>query len=284
MAATKSKFRKWPNGLSRRLDEDYERPLERRSGALTPHTNMPLVHVTNAWSAKEILKKKKFLTKTCDVFKKGLVYFFVLRPAYRTVKGSEKSRYLDYFPVAFILKADAVPMPFHVYPFDTGGAAKGAFKSNANALIPLEDYALAPSHSAAKGFIGWAFGSLENYFDAILRPGLSTEIHAMEGVETSYVAIAKMGVTGDAVHDTRASTIEIASDDNVDVPGNILLVIAPKPMLEIKSHFSDAIAALSTAGADVRLYDWQPNRAPNDYQRDLLRISRDWYRKQNILS
>jgi hypothetical protein len=266
----------------RGTEYDFERPLRGRHVAIPGVSRLPLAHVSSVHAGRRIVETSKLTTRWCEVFGRDLTYFFVLKPAYLGKFDSEKSDYLDYFPVAFILRPEAVPAPHHIYPFDTGAAASGAFKSRANRLIPLEDYELEGTHEAAAGFVGWAFGKPSAYYDGILRPSVQAEARPAESVVTGYIAIAKLGVSGDPAHDTRASTLEVASADNVDTTGNVLLAILPKQLLKVTGRFIDALRTLIAGGTEVETYDWRPNRAPAEFQRDVLRISRAWYASKGI--
>lgn len=270
----------WRSGMQRREGVNYDRQLISRSAPDGLPAALPLVHVTAAWPAKEIVRSGKLITKRCDVFEAELLYFFVLRPAYRSKFGNEESHQLSRFPVVFILRPEAVADPRHVYPFDTGGAAKGAFAKQADPYVPLEDYAVASTHAGAVGHVGWAFGSLESYFEGRLRDGLQDEVPAGESVTRGFIDVARMGVEGSNDHDKRASTIELAASHNIDLPGNVELVILPKQFLEGNATLLDEIKAF---GANVELYDWQPNRSPDEFQKDILRISREWYQRRGIM-
>lgn len=182
------------------------------------------------------------------------------------------------------MRPEAVKDPRHVYPFDTGGAAKGAFAKQADPNVPLEDYALEPSHAAVARFMSWAFDDVESYFEGRLRENLQTEVHSYEMVASGYLDIARMGVEGSNEHDKRASTIEVAASHNVDLMGNIQLMIFPKQFLEDYEAFHDNLKKLEALGADLETYDWQPNRTPNEFQKDIMRITQEWYRKKGILT
>lgn len=281
--ARRKPIRRWSNGLPRREDGNFDRQLIGLAGsqALSPS---PLVHVTGVWKGKEIVERGTLKTGPCDVFPGELLYFFVLRPAYSLPRGGQESHQISRFPVVFIVRPEAVKDPRHVYPFDTGGAAKGAFVTQADPNIPLEDYALLPSHAAAAEFIGWAFGDLESYFEGRLREGLQEEIPYSRMVAAGYLDIARMGIEGSNSHDKRASAVEIASSHNVDLLGNVRLIILPKQFLEENDRFLEELRKLEAAGADVETYDWQPNRTPNEFQKDIMRISREWYKRRGIIN
>jgi len=283
MRSPTKKIRTWANGLPRRGTEyDFDRPLRCRCTTIPGCNSLPIAHVTTVHAARGVVEKAKIVTKPCNVFGIALAYFFVLKPAYLGKFDHEKSDFLDYFPVALILRPDAVPKPHHIYPFDTGAAASGAFRKRANRLVPLEDYELQPTHEGAAGFIGWAFESLSSYYDGVLRNQLSAEIKPADSVTTAYIAIAKLGVPGDPEHDTRATTLELASADNVDLAENVLLAIIPKQMLELPGHFLTSLRLLKDKGTEIKPYDWQPNLAPAEFQRHILRLTREWYASVGI--
>lgn len=275
------KPRTWAGGMPRRDGVNYDRQLIGHTRPDGLPESLPLVHMTAAWSANEVVRTGKFVTRRCDVFDVELLYFFVLRPAYRSRFGGEESHQISRFPVAFIVRPEAVPAPRHVYPFDTGGGAKGAFTSKADKYVPLEDYGLEPNHLAAVGHIGWAFGALEAYFEGRLREDINTDIPPFESVTSGFVDVARMGVELSNDHDTRASTIELAAAHNVDLVGNVELVILPKQYLEGNDPL---VAAIEKIGAEIELYDWQPNRAPDEFQKDIRAICREWYRGKGLLN
>ncbi|MUP10908.1 hypothetical protein [Agrobacterium vitis] len=257
----------------------YDRQLIERSSPGALPAVLPLAHVTAAWLAKEIVRDRTFATKWCDVFEKELLYFFVLRPAYRSRYGDQESHQLTRFPVVFIVKPSAIPSPAHVYPFDTGAAAKGAFTKQADPLVFLEDYAVAASHAGAAGHVGWAFASLSSYYQGDLRQNILEDVPLSESVTRGYVDVARMGIEGSNQHDKRASTVEIASSHNVPLQDNIELVIFPKQYLEGSTLYDEVVAL----GAEVELYDWQPNKAPDEFQEEVMNIAKAWYARKGIL-
>lgn len=273
----------WPSGLPRRDDNNFDRQLIGLSGPKALQQSLPLVHITGVWRGKEIVQRGTLKTKACDVFLTELLYFFVLRPAYCLPFGNQASHQITRFPVVFILRPEAVKNPRHVYPFDTGGAARGAFAEQADPHIPLEDYALDPTHVAATKFIGWAFGDLESYFEGRLREGVQDDISPSDIVASAYLDIARMGMEGSNLHDKRASGVEVAASHNVDLRGNVRLAIFPKQFLEKNQPFVNELKELEAQGADLAIYDWQPNRTPNEFQMDLMRICREWYCRKGIM-
>lgn len=269
----------WPRGMPRRPNTNYDRKLQLRGDPNTKGS-LPLVHVTSAWASMEVVRGKKFETRKCDVFQRELLYFFVLRPAYRSRYGSEETHQISRFPVVFVLKADAVPAPLHVYPFDTGGAAKGAFASQADKYVPLEDYALSPTHDAAAAHIEWAFSGTAGYFEGQLRGDILDDVKPFESVVSGFIDVARMGREGSNLHDKRASTVEVAASHDVQLKDNVLFTIIPKQYLEGNGELVDAIAEL---GSEHTTYDWQPNKSPDDFQAEIMDITRRWLLKKKII-
>lgn len=273
-----------PLGMPRRTGLLRDRQLRARAARGTIPEKLPLVHVTAVWTANEIIRGGKLETRRCRVFKKEMLYFFVLRPAYRGKDGDEKSHQLTRFPVVFIVAPDAAESPLHVYPFDTGGAVNGTFATQADRFVPLEDYELEPTHAAAAGHIGWAFGTLEAYFDGQLRHDILDGVPEFESVTRGYVDVARMGRAGSNQHDKRASAVELAVGHDIDLKGNVLLAILPKQFLEAPSGPNAALMArLGELDIKFETYDWQPNTAPDEFQEQIAEIAGVWFRKEGLL-
>lgn len=248
---------------------------------------IPLVHVTSTGFASEIVETGQFEAQSCRVFGRNLVYFFALRPAYRRKDGDRKSHQINRFPFVFIIRPEAVPTPYHVYPFDTGGAADGYFSQEADDTIHLEDYELKPDHDAVAGHVGWAFGSLESYFDGTLRLELMSDVPVHETVTRGFNDIARMASirSSNQQPDRRASAIEVAASHNIPLKGNAMLAVIPKQYLEDDGVTNDGfIAQLKMQGIDWDTYDWQPNTLPNEFQEEISRVVRKFYQRRKILA
>lgn len=269
--------------MRRRQGVPPRRELRLRADPGSLPEKLPLVHVTATGYAREIVECGQLQTSDCRVFGRKLVYFFVLRPAYSLKGGDKKSDQINRFPFVFILSPEAVK-PFHVYPFDTGGAANGIFAEKADDFVCLEDFELLPDHEGAAGHIGWAFASLDNYFDGDLRSGLMNNVPAFETVTQAWHAIAGMARSGSNQPDKRASAVEIAASHHVPLLGNVLLAVIPKQFLEDagKDHtgFIQKLNALKIAW---RTYEWQPNSMPNEMQEEISRIVHKYFQKTGLL-
>ncbi|MFT4053843.1 MAG: hypothetical protein QM681_05010 [Novosphingobium sp.] len=226
------------------------------------------------------MRAGKLETRSCSVFKKQMLYFFVLRPDYRSRRGAEKSHQLNRFPAVFVIRPEAADPPVHVFPFDTGAADAGVFADQADPFIPLEDYELEPTLAAAFGHIEWAFGSASDYFDGRLRPDILSDVPQFETVTRGFVDVARMGRKGSNQHDRRASAVEVAVDHDVDLKGNALLAILPKQFLEDECGSNgQVVARLAELGVPIEIYDWRPNTSPDEFQETIADVARAWLSK-----
>ena len=80
---------------------------------------MPVFHNTDAYSFRSILLSKSFDLSLCPVFNKKLTYAFYGKPSYRKHQDSSTSN-SSKFPICFILNTENLPVPFKVFPFDSG--------------------------------------------------------------------------------------------------------------------------------------------------------------------
>lgn len=272
-------------GLPRRPDAGRDTQLRRRANPTGVPPRLPLVHITPVAYAKRIIASRKLEARLCGVFDRKLVYFFAMRTAYRFRGADEKSHQINRFPFVFILKPEAFETPFHVYPFDTGGADQGVFSTQADPFEYLEDYELEPSHDAVAGHLGWAFGSIESYLDGELRPDLLERVPMSETVTRGFVDIARMAGSGSNTPDKRASAVEVACDHNIDLKGNVLHAIIPDRYLESPEEeaVKSFIAALNDLLIPWSTYPWQPSKAPNEFFEDIDRLSRRVYRQAGLI-
>lgn len=271
--------------IRRRQQGVARRDLAKRTRSGEDLQVRALVHVASVGVGREIIESGKLEARRCAVFKdKELVYFFALRPAYRLKDGTEKSDKLNYFPCVFVVAPDNLRDPYHVFPFDTGGALAGVFDRKADREVPLEDYELDPSLEAAGRHIRWAFGDVENYLQGDLRPDVLADVPRHETVTWGFVDIAELASSKRNDADLRASAVEIAYDRHVPLQGNVRLVIIPKQYMEDPNGPNqDFITRLNELGLEWKTYDWQPNRAPDDFLHEINDQVMRFYRENGLI-
>jgi hypothetical protein len=99
---------------------------------------LPVFHISNARWFQEIVNLGFLRPRTCEVFKRELLYFFYGGAFYRpkpcpTQNASE-------LPIAFIFDPTLLCEVKHYYPFDTGAVATGRFGSWSTRLCNLDQY------------------------------------------------------------------------------------------------------------------------------------------------
>lgn len=246
--------------------------------------NLMLVHVTPVGRAREILRTGQITVSRCRIFERNLVYFFVLRPAYKLKDSREKREFVDFFPFVFIFDPDLLGAPFHVYPFDTGGAASGAFDGAHSPFVPLEDYSLEETLQGAADHMFWSFETRADYFDGRLRPNLAETLPAWDSVGRSFIEIARLAAEGSNRPDLRASSIEIAYARHIPLRPHAKFAVLPRQFLEDpRGSNTTIIEALKESGIEWDNYDWRPNRTPEDFHVEVNAIVRRWLASREFL-
>jgi hypothetical protein len=269
--------------ITRRTSGYATHPLQDKSSP-DGRTDFMLVHVAPVGAAREIIRSGQIEARKCEVFGKALTYFFALRPAYRLKNGNEPSDQLDRFPFVFIVDPDGLGAPYHVYPFDTGGALGGAFNEQANDFVFLEDYQLAPNFAAVSGQIGWAFGSRVDYYEGTLRKGVEDSLPYHEAGPRSFMRIAALAESGSNKPDARASAIELAFDRHVPLKGFVKYAIMPRQFLEDpRGDNKPMYDALKAAGIEWTWYEWEPNRTPDEFRREITGLVREYFESNGQL-
>jgi hypothetical protein len=270
--------------MKRRSRGKPNRELQNKLGALVSGASLPLIHVTSAGLMREILLSGRLEPDLCTVFGRDLLYFSLLRPDYRLKQGGEKTDQIGRFPCAFVVDASNLPAPYHVYPFDTGAAAAGRFDAAVEPATRLEDYELSPSLDGAARHIGWAFSTVARYYFGDLRADLFGSIPAFELVSRSYVRIAQLTSSNYTKPDRRASAIEVAYSASVDLLGRAKLLVLPKQFLE-DGHAQNIIVQRRIRELAIRVieYDWQPNKAPDDFSDEIYDLLRQHFALEGIL-
>ena len=243
----------------------------------TPSISPPdLIHVTSVGWGRRIVSGGSLERRQCNVFGKELVYFFAGRPAYRFGKGDEKNDQLNFFPFAIALSPATLPTPFHVFPFDTGAYMAGFYDEVVDPSIYIDDYELEPHLDSVIRHIEWAFGGMEEYLDARIRPELASSIPHWRSVAQSWMRIASLAATGRNKPDRRASAIELAFSQSIDLrQGHAKLLVFPEQLLEDPNGSnSELLTAIRDLNVDFETYDWRPNETPDSYADLITQIVR----------
>lgn len=259
--------------LKRRTSGDANNSLRGRASA--ERRNFYLIHVTSVGIAREIIRAGYIETRICKVLGENLVYFFAMRPAYKLRGADKKNDILDFFPFIFLVSTENLEVPYHVYPFDTGGALEGAFDEGASPAVFLEDYALEETLQAVNDHIEWAFGTPADYYDGKLKPDFGKDIPDWEAGPKTFAKISRLASVGSNRPDRRASAIELAYSRHVSL-GEVKFAILPYQFLEDPhGPNTDMIDRLTASGVSWETYQWRANRAPADFQKEINVLVRE---------
>jgi hypothetical protein len=274
-------------GMQRRVPGTYQSDRLYEKGQRANADRLRLVHVTSVGAIREILNNSAQIERRkCKVFKEDLVYFFVLRPAYKLKDAHEKWNIMDYFPCVLVLKPQNLGTPYHIYPFDTGAAHDGHFHQAEHTYTPLDDFALENDLGVAAHHIEQAFGSNESYYDGNLEQDLKSKIpyadfHALWPV---FVNVARLAATGWNQPDKRSSAIEVAYNAHIQLKDNVELVILPRQFLENNGQKNTAMLdALKRANVPYETYNWTSNTTPQSYQAEISDMVKAYYNRHNLL-
>ena len=241
-----------------------------------PSRQFYLAHVTPVGAARDIIRAQQIETRPCGRFGRDLVYFFALRPAYKAKGSGRKDVRIDHFPSVMLVDTEHMGLPFHVYPFDTGGALDGAFDEEASEYVYLEDYELESTLQAVNDHICWAFDTRADYFEGKLKQGFVEELPEWDVGARTFARIAGLASVGSNRPDGRASAVELAFNGHVRLE-QIKLMILPKQFLEDpRGNNTEVISGLETAGVEWAVYEWQPNRAPGDFHSEINAMVREY--------
>lgn len=263
-----------PRGLPSKR-ELVELAAESRSNVLLDAPD--LVHVTAVGWGRRIVSSGRIETRRCPAFDRELLYAFLARPAYRFRDGDMKTAQMSRFPFVFVISPGTLPPPYHVYPFDTGACVAGVYGDVPDPTIYLEDYELTPTIEAALQHVAWAFGSKSAYFEGTLRSGLADSLPEWRCVGRSWIDIANLAATGRDKPDARASAIELAYSQSIDLKqGHVRLAIFPQQLLEdARGDNTEFLNDIKKLGVPTKTYDWRANETPDSFMDEITRIVRD---------
>lgn len=237
---------------------------------------LDLVHITSVGWGRRIITAAKIETRYCTVFSRNLTYAFVARPAYRFQDGDTKQHQISRFPFVFVISPSTLPAPFHVYPFDTGACVAGIYGGVPDPTVYLEEYELTPTIEAALHHIAWAFGTKSAYFEGTLIAGLAETFPAWRSVGRGWIDIASLAATGHDRPDARASAIEVAYEQSIDLKqDHVRLAIFPQQLLEdVRGDNTEFLAEITKLGFATKTYDWRPNETPDSFMDEIASIVR----------
>lgn len=222
---------------------------------------LPLVHTAPAYYIQKILTSGKIEPRPCDVFVgQKLAYFFVGRPAYKSV-GRDTMHWE--LPSCVITEFEN-PKPKRVHPFDTG-AFKKNFLPKYVTMIDIEDYEIDGSRPSVEKYIGIFFGTSKSYYFG--EPKSKDEFLKRHGIlptEASLHALISL-ISGERITkelDERRSSIEYQFDETIELSsGAFKAVVIPEAYLKDRQF----IRKLENSNISVITYPKYPLNTDHYY-------------------
>ena len=215
---------------------------------------LPLVHSTEAYHLKKLMKSGKIIPTPCNFFRgEQLSYFFVGRPAFKRSLPKEPE-YWE-LPMCIIMDFRAFK-PKRIFPFDSGAFKSGIYPKFIS-MMKLDDFEVANDASAAQKLIGTFFVSNRNYYVLHNRP--RDEFESRFDVDVLNEEIKALHRLIEYKHDNiddRRFSIEFQCDrDVVLCQHQVLAIVIPETYVESK----EVVRYIETTlGATVITYPVYP--------------------------
>jgi hypothetical protein len=221
---------------------------------------LPLVHSTEAYFLKKILRTGKIDASPCKVFKnEHIAYFFVGRPAYKSQVTAEAA-YWE-LPICFIFEYSMDNIK-RIYPFDSGAFATKRYPSFIQ-MMPLNEFEVGNDKNAVPKLIGTFFGSAMNYYrlkptpDSAFKRDFQVEI-----LNEEILALHKLIESKSDKYDDRRFSVEAQFSEGFDLKERKLLaIVLPDIYLEnreivklIEQQFSATILSYAIYPLNVSYY------------------------------
>ena len=190
---------------------------------------MPLVHMCDCYTFRQIFTSKKILPTECKVFKKDLAYYFYGRPSYRLSNASQTSNSMSMFPICFIIDSKQLNTIDNAYPFDTGAFEAGLFSSYCHSKSLVSDFKFLQEYDFINKFVGYFYGSNKNYYDGVTTINKSSIPTMAFELQYLHQLINSANLED---FDDRCQTLEIQTTKEVDITaGGVRAMVLPATLV-----------------------------------------------------
>lgn len=232
---------------------------------------LPLYHSCEGFLGIEIIKEGMLKIQKCDVFDKDLLYFFYGKPSYPVAEKFPKKRTDAYYcPICFIVNPEKVSI-YEVYPFDTGAFRANKYSDFFPRGVKLEDYKLDTNIEAIQSYITVMFGDNDNYIDGRC-------IQVEYDIAEIDVLIRMLKPSGAFDIDERSNTVEVISNNSVDIIDAVECVILPNNIMRdrrVKDFFDKHKIKYKT-------YRFRPLTKPDRYYEVVFQLAMEHIYERGI--
>lgn len=190
-------------------------------------SSLPLVHTTDAGNILRIIREDKISVTECDTFSdEKLAYFFHGRPSYR--KFREKPMEWE-LPLVIVMNSACLVNTRRLFPFDSGAFHSGRLPDYITGFSD-SDFELASTQDAIHLLIDVFFGDDTSYFHGNARNTAEITHRRRLTIQHSRIkALAALYNREQLAADDRALALEIQTDQDVALKGNIIGAVLPRP-------------------------------------------------------
>lgn len=190
---------------------------------------LPLMHSCECFDARNILNTQELEARFCNVFKEKLLYFYYGKPSYPVGEKVEEYRTdLEYAPVCFIVDLRKV-LIYKVYPFDSGAFYANVYSDFIHRHMTINSFEIPGDEKGIKTYLSFMFENNNNYFD-----GIATK-RDLTGEPNIDALINMMTSSGTMKFDERARTIEVISNESIQLKDALKCIILPENLLQDKN-------------------------------------------------
>lgn len=190
---------------------------------------LPLMHSCECFDARNILNTQELEARFCNVFKKELLYFYYGKPSYPVGEKVEEYRTdLEYAPVCFIVDLSKV-LIYKVYPFDSGAFSVNVYSDFIHRHMTINNFEISGDEEGIKTYLSFMFENNDNYFE-----GIATK-RELTGEPNVDALINMMSSRGTMKFDERARTIEVISNESIQLKDALKCIILPENLLQDKN-------------------------------------------------
>lgn len=228
---------------------------------------LPLTHVTDGYSFRDIMADEALAPSPCRVFGENLLYLFYGRPAYRTAAELEHNGSDAYWPVCFVMEPHAASAS-RIYPFDSGAFHHNRFDRVMYHKMMKEDFELDIDPDVPGKLLRLFWHDERSYFNADGPSGFVPGTFEFEA--KAYQALIRD--PGRAPFDERNSAIELQINGSIELKGNTIAVVLPYEFAK-----PDVISKIEALGAVALPFDVVHRHGPTEIVGQIYTIVRDLF-------
>lgn len=235
---------------------------------------LPLMHTTDGFSFKKILKSSALSPVRCPLFRERLLYLFYGCPAYRPNPHSLPTSVPGYLPVCLIFAPKCASIK-RIYPFDSGAFSKGLYRRHLPSRVARARFELERSPDTPGRFVHAFYGTNENYYDG--TPVITRSFSALKNEVRCYRKLICDKRPSRA--DLRRGIAEVQTSDALPLACGTMLAVALPLVLLDDRLVRQRLKALDVRKLIYRAYCLEPML----FVTSILDLVRTFLKERNYL-